>query len=248
MIKLVRKDFLLLFNNRRDLLVTFLLPVALASLFALIFGRMGPRGEVNQAGIVQAIIGTAIMMSLFSVAEVGASFLGEKEEGMLKKLLWAPIPKSHILYAKILYANSIVMLQLVIVFLFGNIVFGLELFKNIPAIGMMIMAVSYAGSGFGIFLAAIGKSRKQINAYATLVILTMSGIGGSMVPVNMMPDFMQEVSQFSVNYWGMQGFYDIFLRDTSFFAPHFLKIVLVLFLMGTVLNGIAFILLKRNLR
>ena len=247
MIKLVYKDFKLLLSNKRDVLLTFLLPIALATLFALIFGRMGNSGEVNVGGIVQSIVGTALMMSLFSVAEVGASFLDEKEEGMLKKLLWAPVPKSYILLSKILYANSIVILQLVVVFIYGKIAFNLEIFKNTFAIILMIIAVSYASSGFGILLAAIGRSRKQVQAYATLIILVMSGIGGSMVPINMMPDFMQQAARFSVNYWGMQGFYDAFLRDRTITDPHFLNVLFVLFLFGTVLSSIAFLLFRKNL-
>ncbi|NAS32015.1 ABC transporter permease [Flavobacteriaceae bacterium R38] len=247
MIKLVYKDFKLLMSNKRDVLLTFLLPIALSTLFALVFGRMGTEGQVNMGGIVQAIVGTAIMMALFSVAEIGASFLGEKEEGMLKKLLWAPLPKSHILYGKILFANIMVGLQLLIVFIYGKIAFGLDIFINVPAIILMVTAVSYASSGFGVFLAAIGRSRKQVQAYATLIILVMSGIGGSMMPVNMMPDFMQKVSMFSVNYWGMQGFYDVFLRDRGLTDHHFLQALLVLILIGTLLNTIAFILFKKNL-
>jgi len=50
----------------------------------------------------------------------------------------------------------------------------------------------------------------------------MSCIGGSMIPLFAMPLFMQKISVFSVNYWGVQGFYDIFWRmlpltDTNFF-------------------------------
>jgi len=127
-------------------------------------------------------VGTAIMMSLFSVADIGASFLDEKEKGMLKKLLWAPLPKHHILFGKIIYANCIVIIQLLVVFLFGKFAFGLDLFKNLPAALFMILIVAYASSSFGVVLSTIARSRKQIQAYSTLVILLMSGIGGSMIP------------------------------------------------------------------
>jgi len=248
MIKLVYKDFKLLMSNKRDVLLTFLLPIALATLFALIFGRMGSGNEVNVGGVVQAIVGTAIMMALFSVAEIGASLLDEKEEGMLKKLLWAPFPKSHILYGKILFATIMVALQLFVVFIYGRIAFGLDIFKNIPAIILMIIAVSYASSGFGTFLATVGNTRKQVQAYATLIILVMSGVGGSMMPVNMMPDFMQKAAKFTVNHWGMQGFYDIFLRDRTLTNTHFLKALFILVFIGTILNTIAFLLFKRSLK
>jgi ABC-type multidrug transport system permease subunit len=40
----------------------------------------------------------------------------------------------------------------------------------------------------------------------------MSAIGGSMIPLFIMPAFLQKIALLSVNYWGIQGFYDIFWR------------------------------------
>ena len=40
----------------------------------------------------------------------------------------------------------------------------------------------------------------------------MSAVGGSMIPIYIMPAFMQHAAIISVNYWSIQGFYDIFWR------------------------------------
>ena len=39
MIKLVKKDLKLFFSNKRDMLLTFALPIIIITLFALVFGR-----------------------------------------------------------------------------------------------------------------------------------------------------------------------------------------------------------------
>ena len=75
----------------------------------------------------------------------------------------------------------------------------------------------------------------------------MSCIGGSMIPTFIMPVFMQKISVFSVNYWGIQGFYDIFWRMLPINDPTFLSRILVLFLIGTVLNFIALQMFKKNI-
>ena len=41
----------------------------------------------------------------------------------------------------------------------------------------------------------------------------MSAIGGGMIPLYIMPGFMQDIAVISVNYWSIQGFYDIFWRQ-----------------------------------
>jgi ABC-type multidrug transport system permease subunit len=43
----------------------------------------------------------------------------------------------------------------------------------------------------------------------------MSAIGGSMIPLFIMPDIMDKFARLSVNYWAIQGFYDIFWRSLS---------------------------------
>jgi ABC-2 type transport system permease protein len=203
--------------------------------------------EENSPGLVQAVSGTAIMMLLFSVVAVGASMLDEKQEGTLKKLLYSPLQPNRILFGKMIYANLVAMLQLSVMFIFARLAFGLDIFPHLPSILLMILATAYACSGFGVLLASVARSRQQVQGISTLIVLVMSCIGGSMIPTFAMPAFMQKISVFSVNYWGIQGFYDIFWRKLPVTDPLFLSRILVLTLIGTVLNLIALQMFKKNI-
>jgi len=75
----------------------------------------------------------------------------------------------------------------------------------------------------------------------------MSAIGGSMVPIFIMPEFMQKISVLSVNYWGIQGFYDIFWKLLPLTDITFLSRVLALIFIGTLLNFIALLMFKKNI-
>ncbi|MEE9362972.1 MAG: ABC transporter permease [Cellulophaga sp.] len=172
----------------------------------------GDTKENRNLGLIQAVSGTAILMLLFSVAGLGTSILEEKENGTIKRLLFSPIKGSTILYGKMLFAFFIAVVQLTTMFLFSWVAFSLDLSMNIPALILMILATSFAVSSFGIFLAAISKTRKQAESLSTLIILVMSAVGGSMIPLFIMPVIMQKIAVFSLNYWGIQGFYDIFWR------------------------------------
>jgi ABC-type multidrug transport system permease subunit len=79
----------------------------------------------------------------------------------------------------------------------------------------MIVATAVACSSFGVFLASIVTSKKQADSLGTIIILFMSAVGGSMIPIYIMPSFMQDAAVISVNYWSIQGFYDIFWRKAS---------------------------------
>jgi ABC-2 type transport system permease protein len=197
-------------------------------------------------GLVQAVAGTAVMMLLFSVAGLGGALLQEKEEGTLKKLLFSPLKAESILFGKMISANIIGMLQLLIMFLFSALVFGLNIGAHIPALLLMILATAFACSGFGILLAAVAKSRAQVQGLSTLIVLTMSAVGGSMIPSFIMPLWMQKMAACTVNYWSIQGFYDIFWRSIPIGDPVFLSRIGVLLLIGLVLNLLALRMFKKN--
>ena len=171
-------------------------------------------GERNDTklGLIQAVAGTAILMLLFSVAGVGTSILEEKENGTIKRLLYSPLKGSTILYSKMLFAFFISVLQLTAMFIFAWLVLNMDMNVSMSGLILMIIATSFAVSSLGIFLAAIAKTRHQAQNLSTIIILVMSAIGGSMIPMFIMPAILQKIALISVNYWGIQGFYDLFWR------------------------------------
>ncbi|MEP6645717.1 MAG: ABC transporter permease [Saprospiraceae bacterium] len=201
----------------------------------------------NSPGLIHAVAGTAIMMLLFSVVGMGASLLDEKQEGTLKKLLYSPLPPNQILYGKMIYANIISICQLSVMFIYARLVFGLDIISHLPALVLMILATAFACSSFGVLIASLAKSRQQVQGMSTLIVLVMSCIGGSMIPTFVMPAFMQKLSVFSVNYWGIQGFYDIFWRMLPIYDHTFLSRIIVLVIIGTVLNILALQMFRRNI-
>ena len=171
--------------------------------------------ESSNWGLIQAVAGVAIMMLLFSVSAIGQSMLEEKENGVLKKLLQSPVKPFEIMMSKMLTATIISVFQLTIMFLFSWLAFGLDIFINLPALIIMILFTAVACSSFGVLLSAIVTTKKQADSLGTIIILFMSAVGGSMIPLYIMPSFMQDAAVISVNYWSIQGFYDIFWRKTG---------------------------------
>jgi ABC-type Na+ efflux pump permease subunit len=199
----------------------------------------------TKLGLIQAVAGTAILMLLFSVAGVGTSILEEKENGTINRLLYSPLKGSAILYGKMLFAFFISILQLTAMFGFAWLIFNMDLSVNIPALILMIIATAFAVSSLGIFLAAIAKTRQQAQNLSTIIILIMSAIGGSMIPLFIMPAILQKIALLSVNYWGIQGFYDIFWRSLPLEA--ILPKILILMCIGIIMTLASIQLFKRRI-
>jgi ABC-type multidrug transport system permease subunit len=209
---------------------------------------MQPVIEEKQSspGLIQAVAGTAVMMLLFGLAAMGAGLLDEKESGTLKRLLYSPMNASNVLFGKVLASILVALVQLSVLFLYASFSFHLDLGKNPPALILMMVMTAYAAAGFGMFLASIAKSRQQVQMLSTLIVLSMSAIGGSMVPTFMMPAFMQKISVLSVNYWSIQGFYDIYWRNLAFTDPAFLLRPVMLFAIGTGMMILSQVFFRRN--
>lgn len=203
--------------------------------------------STNQLGLLQAVAGTAVMMLLFSVVGIGMGLLDEKQEGTLKRLRYSPMNPINILFGKMLSANIISILQLIVMFLFASLAFGLDIGSHLLGMFITIVATAFACSAFGMLIASFAKNRQQVQGLSTLIILVMSAIGGSMIPLFIMPAFMQKLAVISVNYWSIQGFYDIFWRNLSVTSPTFISRIVVLLMLGAVLNLLAIILFKRNI-
>lgn len=199
----------------------------------------------KKVGLIQAVAGTAIMMLLFSIAGIGGGLLDEKDAGTLKRLLYSPLKPTDILFGKMGASLALSILQLVMMFVFAWLVFGLPILKDIPSLILMILATAFAVSSFGIFLVSIAKSRQQLNGFSTIIIMLMSAIGGSMVPIFIMPAIMQKIAVVSINYWGIQGFYDILWRNLPLID--ILPRMAVLVGMGLVMTFISVGLFKKNI-
>lgn len=196
-------------------------------------------------GLIQAVAGTMVMMLLFSMAGMGNSILEEKEEGTLKRLLFSPLSSTAFLYGKMLAALIMALVQILILLLFSYFVFGLNLFHNVPGLLLMIFSTAFATTGFGVFIASLGTSHRQVESFSTIIIIIMSAIGGSMIPLFLMPAFLQKLAMASLNYWAIQGFYDVFGRATSWDA--FLIKPLVLFAFGLVSSFLASVYFKHRI-
>jgi len=166
-------------------------------------------------GLIQAFAGTTVMMLLFSLAGMGATLIRERDSGTLKRILFSPLKPWHIMMGKFGSGFIFAMIQMTILVLFVWLAFGLEVFRNFSGLSLMVISTALAVSGFGILIAALAKSQKQVESLTLIIILVMSALGGSMMPLFLFPEFLKTVAHFTLNYWAIDGFYDVLGRDVS---------------------------------
>jgi len=138
------------------------------------------------------------------------------------------------------------LMQVIIIFLFGYFVFKLNIFKNLPALVVMSLITIASATSLGMFLASVCKSYRQVQGLTTIIVLTMSALGGSWWPLIIMPRWLQIVGHFTFNAWAMDGFQDILWRGLGIRA--ILPEIGVLALVALIVTLIAIKMFNRRLK
>jgi len=178
--------------------------------------------------------GIGVMFLLFSVSGASGALLDEMDTGTLDRVLSTRVGMTGLLAGKWVFISLLGMLQLTVMFLWGRFVFGLDLFHHLPGFAVMTAFTAAAAAGFGLVLATIARTRAQLSGIGTIVILTMSSLGGSMFPRFLMSETMQKLGLLTFNAWALDGYLKVFWRDVPIWQlwPHVLVLALlaVLFL------------------
>ncbi|HKD20017.1 MAG TPA: ABC transporter permease, partial [Thermoanaerobaculia bacterium] len=157
--------------------------------------------------------GLGVMFLLFSAAGAGGALIEEAESGTLDRILATRVSMTPLLLGKLVYLAGVGIVQLTLMFVWGAIFFGLELWTHIPGFVVMTLATALACSAFGLMLASVCHSRMQLVALSNLAILLMSALGGSLYPRFLMSEKLQKVGLATLNAWALDGFQKIFWRD-----------------------------------
>lgn len=157
--------------------------------------------------------GIAVMFLLFSATTASGSLLEERENSTLDRLLCSRLTMDQLLLGKWAYLTLIGMIQMTLMFTWGSLVFGIELLAHLEGFFAMTLITAGASSSFALFLASLCKTRTQLGWVSTIVILSMSALGGSMVPRYLMSESMQRAGMLTFNAWALEGYNKIFWRE-----------------------------------
>ncbi len=157
--------------------------------------------------------GIAVMFLLFSATTASGSLLEERENSTLDRLLCSRLTMDQLLLGKWAYLTIIGAIQMSLMFIWGALVFRIDLLNHLEGFAAMTLVTAGAAASFALMLAAICQSRMQLGWVSTIVILSMSALGGSMVPRYLMSENIQRVGLLTFNAWALEGYNKVFWRE-----------------------------------
>jgi len=157
----------------------------------------------------------------FIILPLSINMVNEKNQGTFIRLRTQPIPYATVLGGKIIVFLLVSLIQFILMLLLGVYLFPLmglpklEVTGRIPLLLTVAFFAGLAAIGLGLLLGTIAKSQEQSAPFGATFVVILAAIGGVWVPVFAMPNFMQTLSKLSPMNWGLNAFYDVFLRNVG---------------------------------
>ena len=159
--------------------------------------------EALDTGTVHAVTGQLVMFSVFAMAIVGNAIFVEREWRTWDRLRASRAARWELLVGKAVPVFVVLIFQQTVLFVYGIAVIGMPLPVSLP---LLLAAMAVWGTtllAMGAALATLVRSRGDLIVACDVGAILVSTVGGSFLPVDLMPGWAQEMAPFSPGYWGL---------------------------------------------
>lgn len=165
-------------------------------------------------------VGFTIMFMMFGISGAASTILEERLAGTWQRLLVTPIKKAELLFGYVFSYFLMGWIQLAVLMIAMKLIYQAEwgrLSYFIPFATLIILTIV----GFGLMIAGLVKTKQQAGAAGTVLIVSTCMLGGVYWPLEIVPEFMQQLSLAVPQRWMIDGLREII--SGSLYTPVMLK-------------------------
>ncbi len=169
--------------------------------------EQGRGGGLSGGGVFGYVLMMTTVMALLFVAvrSIGDLF-EERNSGMLRRQLASPLPVAHIIAAKFLFSVVLGLVVMAMLAVTGLALGWLAVPADPWAAILLGLVFNLAACGLVAVIMGLSGNEKQAGIFSWLIVMGMSALGGSMVPLQQLPAAMRGLADYTLNYWAIDGF------------------------------------------
>ena len=173
-----------------------------------------PQESKQNAVYLWVVPGFTVMFAFFVISIMARSFIIERDQGTLRRLMMAPVGTVSVLLGKTIpfYLTSV--LQCSLLFLCGRLMFGMPWGSQPAYLIPVILCTSAAATSLGLLLSTLVHTDQQVSSYGTTLILMFSSISGCFFPREFFPKMMRNISLFTPHAWSLKAFDAVLTQPT----------------------------------
>jgi len=149
---------------------------------------------------------------------VSLGLLDERDWGTFDRLRAMPIASANVLVGKLLSRFVVGVVQMIALLAIGWLAFDVSLGPQPWALLLPTLSIVFAGTAFGLVVAAVAPTREAVLPVGSIVIVTMAAVGGCWWPIDLEPRWMRSVALAFPTTWAMDAFNDLMIRRRGFEA------------------------------
>lgn len=154
-------------------------------------------------GAAQVSTGLMVMFSVFAISLAGNAILSERTWRTWDRLRVSRAASAELLIGKIAPIFAVMVVQQTLLLTYGVAVIGLPMPTAPQYVLAAIMIWAFALLALGALLAAVVRSHGELSVICDVGALTLSSLGGALVPLSLMPEWAQFVAPASPGYWAL---------------------------------------------
>ena len=159
-----------------------------------------------QGGTIQVTTGLLVMFSVFAVAVAGNSILVERNWQTWDRLRQSRASSAELLIGKTIPIYVVMTFQQALLFVYGCLVIGLPIPHSLWWVLLAVVIWPFTLLSIGAALATVARSSGELGVISDVGALVLSSLGGALVPLVLMPGWLQGAAHASPGYWALQMF------------------------------------------
>jgi ABC-2 type transport system permease protein len=213
-------------RDRRTLGLITVVPIVVMTLIWLSFPDLP--GMLDY--LAPALLATLALF--FGFLLTGISFLRERSQGTLERLMASPVSRLDIVLGYLLGFFLFALLQTLIIVLFTIYALDVQYKGDLWQIFIFQIIVLIGAINLGIFISAFARNEFQMVQFIPLIILPQVFLCGILWPVEQMNDVLQWIAKFLPLTYAVEGMRDIMVTGKSLLDVGFDLLVLAAFAVG----------------
>ncbi len=186
---------------------TLVQPVIWLLLFGQLFKRVSEIPGFTAGSYIAFLTpGVVVMSAMLGAGWSGTSYVVDMDRGVLNRFLVSPVRRGVLIGGQLVYQAGMVLLQSLIILGLGFLV-GARFDGGVVGILILLAGTTLLGTAFAAFsnaLALILRKQESLIALNVTLVLPLTFLSSTFLPVNLMPQWMQDFAKFNPVNWAVE--------------------------------------------
>ena len=175
-------------RDRRSIGLIFVAPIMVMSLVGFSFADQ----RLVLDRVAPALIATFALFFTFMLT--GVSFLRERSQGTLERLLTTPVGRADILVGYLLGFLVFAAIQSLVVLLYTIVALQIDYQGSFAEMVVVLLVLTVAAVNLGIFVSTFARNEFQVVQFIPVILAPQIFLSGVILPVAQLPGYFQAVS------------------------------------------------------